>query len=233
MAQIEQEETHSDQRTQYTFQKIQPKAVSVAAPSESSYPKSSKPSLISNIMAEFEHEEHSNTSSLSENNDDDDNEFYTNLISAINERNPLWDHRLPMADRYEPIKQMLWNEIYVALNGIYPIEILKKKWKYLREKTTSNIPSLTENISHVDKEDFNGQSTKPTKRSKSDTFEDLILKELRESRPVAPSTNCSIEEDGDLHYCKYLASLMKNIPKKKKIALQSNLICQVINCLED
>jgi len=49
--------------------------------------------------------------------DDDDNEFYTNLISAINERNPLWDHRLPMSDRYEPIKQMLWNEIYVALNG--------------------------------------------------------------------------------------------------------------------
>eukprot|EP00102_Acyrthosiphon_pisum_P021367 XP_016658577.1 PREDICTED: uncharacterized protein LOC107883322 [Acyrthosiphon pisum] len=222
-------------------------------------------------MAEFEHEEHSNTSSLSENNDDDDNEFYTNLISAINERNPLWDHRLPMADRYEPIKQMLWNEIYVALNGIYPIEILKKKWKYLREKyvrekkkpasgaaggkkkiwchmqslhflndvitsnykTTSNIPSLTENISHVDKEDFNGQSAKPTKRSKSDTFEDSILKELRESRPVAPSTNCTIEEDGDLHYCKYLASLMKNIPKKKKIALQSNLICQVNNCLED
>jgi len=68
-------------------------------------------------MAEIEHEEQSNSSSLLENVDDDDNEFYTNLISAINERSPFWDHRLPMSDRYEPIKQMLWNDIYVALSG--------------------------------------------------------------------------------------------------------------------
>jgi len=69
-------------------------------------------------MAEIEQEEHSNTS-ISENidDDDDDNEFYTNLISAINECNLLWDYHLPMSDRYEPIKQVLWNEIYVALNG--------------------------------------------------------------------------------------------------------------------
>jgi len=39
-------------------------------------------------MAEIEQEEHSNTS-ISENIDDDNNEFYTNLISVINERNPL------------------------------------------------------------------------------------------------------------------------------------------------
>jgi len=69
--------------------------------------------------------------------------------------------------------------------------------------------------------------------TKNDTFEDSILRELRESRPVTPSTNYSVEENGDLHFSKYLASLMKDIPKKKKLTLQSNFICQVINCLED
>jgi len=45
------------------------------------------------------------------------NFMQNSLISAINEPIPSWDHRLPMSDRYEPIKQMLWNEIYVTLNG--------------------------------------------------------------------------------------------------------------------
>ncbi|KAF0719320.1 MADF domain-containing protein [Aphis craccivora] len=114
----------------YKFKKIEHKM--------SSYPKpsTSKPSLLSDFLTEIESEElNIPPSNLSENtSDDDDNEFYSSLIAEVNERNPLWDHRLPMAARYEPIKQNLWNEIYVALNGIYSIDVLKKKWKYLREK---------------------------------------------------------------------------------------------------
>ncbi|XP_060871168.1 uncharacterized protein LOC132945439, partial [Metopolophium dirhodum] len=122
-------------QAQFKFQKLQPK-MSSSVSSYSPMPSTvTKPSLISNFLNEIEQEEQSDTSSLSENNsDDDDNEFYTNLITEVNERNPLWDHRLPMSARYEPIKQNLWNEIYVALKGIYPIDVLKKKWKYLREK---------------------------------------------------------------------------------------------------
>lgn len=71
------------QPKKYTFQNIQTKDAS-----ESSNTISSKPCIISNFMAEIEQEEHSNTS-ISENIDDDNNEFYTNLISVINERNPL------------------------------------------------------------------------------------------------------------------------------------------------
>lgn len=70
--------------------------------------------------------------------------------------------------------------------------------------------------------------------SKNNTFEESILKELRESRPVAPTrappTN---EENGDLHFCKYLAHLMKNMTEKTKLRLQSQFICQVIDSLED
>lgn len=77
-------------------------------------PSTSKPSLFSDFLTEIESEElNIPPSNLSENtSDDDDNEFYSILIAEVNERNPLWDHR-----HYEPIKQNLWNEIYVALNG--------------------------------------------------------------------------------------------------------------------
>ncbi|KAL5237507.1 hypothetical protein ACI65C_004917 [Semiaphis heraclei] len=154
---------------------------------------------MSYFLTEMESEElNVSLSNLTENtSDDDDNEFYSSLIAEVNERNPLWDHRLPLAARYEPIKQNLWNEIYVALNGIYSIDVLKKKWKYLREK-------------------FVREKRKPASGSKNNTFKESILKELRESRPVvptrAPPTN---EENGDLHFCKYLAHLMKNMTEKK------------------
>lgn len=49
--------------------------------------------------------------------DDDDSEAMAKLINSIHERHPLWDHRLPLSARLEPIKKLLWNEIYVELNG--------------------------------------------------------------------------------------------------------------------
>jgi len=53
-----------------------------------------------------------------EHDDDDDVEILSTLINAIRQRHPLWDHRLPLSARFEPIKKSLWNEIYVELNGI-------------------------------------------------------------------------------------------------------------------
>lgn len=50
--------------------------------------------------------------------DDDDSEFYCKLISAVHDRPPLWDSRIPIKARHEPIKQNLWNEIYVELQGL-------------------------------------------------------------------------------------------------------------------
>lgn len=50
--------------------------------------------------------------------DDDDSEAMSKLINVIRERHPLWDHRLPLSARFEPIKKSLWNEIYVEFNGM-------------------------------------------------------------------------------------------------------------------
>lgn len=58
------------------------------------------------------------TQSKEPEHDDDDLEILSTLISAIRQRHPLWEHRLPLSDRFEPIKKLLWNEIYVELNGI-------------------------------------------------------------------------------------------------------------------
>jgi len=109
---------------QYYFQKLLPKVHNSAK----SLPVSSISSF-SNLLREIEIEEQ-NASIVSESNftinenlveneinDDEDSEDYTKLIIAVRERHPLWDHRIPMSNRYEPIKQKLWDEIYVELNG--------------------------------------------------------------------------------------------------------------------
>lgn len=50
--------------------------------------------------------------------DDDDSEVMSKLINVIRERHPLWDHRLLLSARFEPLKKSLWNEIYVEFNGM-------------------------------------------------------------------------------------------------------------------
>lgn len=53
---------------------------------------------------------------------------------------------------------------------------------------------------------------------KIDGFEHDLLQEIREAKPVPPPPPVPVvyKEDGDLHYCKYLTSLMKELPTKKK-----------------
>lgn len=108
---------------QYSFQKILPKVKNTTK----NVPVSASSSF-SNLLREIEIEEQ-NVSSVSEFNitnenlveseinDDDDAEDYSKLIIAVRGRHPLWDHRIPMSNRYESIKQKLWDEIYVELNG--------------------------------------------------------------------------------------------------------------------
>lgn len=43
--------------------------------------------------------------------------LHSNLISAIEVCRPLYDHRLSLSKRSEAIKNKLWNEIYVELQG--------------------------------------------------------------------------------------------------------------------
>lgn len=49
------------------------------------------------------------------------------LISAIEVRRPLYDHRLQLTKRTEAIKTKLWNEIYVELKGRLKISIYISK----------------------------------------------------------------------------------------------------------
>jgi len=39
------------------------------------------------------------------------------LINAIKARRPLYDHRIPLSERCESIKNKLWNEVYDELQG--------------------------------------------------------------------------------------------------------------------
>jgi len=52
------------------------------------------------------------------------------LISIIETCKPLWDHRLPLGDRSENIKNNMWNEVFVQFNGKI-VEKLLTHYKYL------------------------------------------------------------------------------------------------------
>lgn len=52
------------------------------------------------------------------------------------------------------------------------------------------------------------------------------------SRLIPPSQT-ERTEDEDRTFCNYLVSLMKNLPKRKKLMLQSKFIVEVTENLED
>lgn len=53
------------------------------------------------------------------------------FISAIEIHEPLWNIKLPTAQRSKEIKSSLWKEVCKEMNGKYTIESAKKKWKNL------------------------------------------------------------------------------------------------------
>ncbi|XP_024875463.1 uncharacterized protein LOC112456894, partial [Temnothorax curvispinosus] len=60
----------------------------------------------------------------------DDVEF---LILEVEKRPPLWDYSLPLLQRKSTIKQRLWSEIALALNGKISAEETQKKFKSLHD----------------------------------------------------------------------------------------------------
>ncbi|XP_018578262.1 uncharacterized protein LOC108916481 isoform X3 [Anoplophora glabripennis] len=56
------------------------------------------------------------------------------LISLVQLRPALWDHRIPLKSRSKNIKDDLWVEVYTAMGQIIPLEEIKKKWRNLRDK---------------------------------------------------------------------------------------------------
>ncbi|XP_067213412.1 uncharacterized protein [Linepithema humile] len=55
------------------------------------------------------------------------------LILEVQKRPPLWDYSLPLMQRRCTIKQRLWAEIVLALNGKISIEKAQKKFKSLHD----------------------------------------------------------------------------------------------------
>jgi len=63
----------------------------------------------------------------------------------------------------------------------------------------------------------------------------LIMEELKQSRPIPPLEPVLIEPESndDTKFSSYLASLMSELPKKKKMILQGKLIAFVIEEIND
>lgn len=39
------------------------------------------------------------------------------LIKNVRERQPIWDHRIPVFARFQSVKRALWTDIYAELKG--------------------------------------------------------------------------------------------------------------------
>lgn len=63
----------------------------------------------------------------------------------------------------------------------------------------------------------------------------LIMEELKQSRPIPPLEPVLIEPESndDTKFSSYLASVMSELPKKKKMILQGKLIAFVIEEIND
>lgn len=55
------------------------------------------------------------------------------LIRFVQDRPPLYNIKLPVAQRTNLKKNNLWAEIYNLLEGKQTLEAIKAKWRYLRD----------------------------------------------------------------------------------------------------
>jgi len=67
------------------------------------------------------------------------------------------------------------------------------------------------------------------------SFQETILNEIQASRPIPPKPYEEPQEidDEDTSYAKYIVNIIKNIPKKKKIVLQSEFISKLVQYIDD
>ncbi|XP_071576129.1 uncharacterized protein, partial [Temnothorax nylanderi] len=68
-----------------------------------------------------------------EHTDDHDTEkLDEDLISAVKERPPLYDFRIPVKERGRKQKDCLWQEVSECLKGLYTATEAEKRWTYLK-----------------------------------------------------------------------------------------------------
>ncbi|CAI6366634.1 unnamed protein product [Macrosiphum euphorbiae] len=200
-----------------------------------------------------------------EHDDDDDSEMLSTLISSIRQRRPLWDYRVPLSARFEPIKKLLWSEVYAELKGEYSIDILKNKWRYLREKYNRenkkpksgsgsekrkswvHMQSLQflDDVSTKNKKTSSNFSltfeipdseVTPCKRKRDESsFQEGTVNEIQASRKIPPQPYEQPQEadNEDTSFAKYIINIMKHIPKKQKIVLQSEIISNLVQYIDD
>lgn len=67
------------------------------------------------------------------------------------------------------------------------------------------------------------------------SFQEAILNEMKASRPIPPQLYEQPQEvdDEDTSFARYITNIMKHIPKKKKIVLQSEFISKLVQYIED
>ncbi|XP_077277649.1 uncharacterized protein LOC143905875 [Temnothorax americanus] len=77
-------------------------------------------------------DDHDTEQNRQEHTDDHDTEkLDEDLISAVKERAPLYDFRIPVKERGRKQKDCLWQEVSKCLKGLYTATEAEKRWTYL------------------------------------------------------------------------------------------------------
>ncbi|XP_011688850.1 PREDICTED: uncharacterized protein LOC105450615 [Wasmannia auropunctata] len=68
------------------------------------------------------------------------------LIEAVRRRPPLWNFKLPVAQRGVRNKEKLWKDVVAVMKGVVTLAEAKKKWKSLsdvfrRHRKNAELPS--------------------------------------------------------------------------------------------
>ncbi|XP_077279068.1 uncharacterized protein LOC143906691 [Temnothorax americanus] len=79
-------------------------------------------------------DDHDTEQNRQEHTDDHDTEkLDEDLISAVKERAPLYDFRIPVKERGRKQKDCLWQEVSKCLKGLYTATEAEKRWTYLKD----------------------------------------------------------------------------------------------------
>ncbi|TGZ53999.1 Uncharacterized protein DBV15_12250 [Temnothorax longispinosus] len=140
-----------------------------------------------------------------------------------------WDYSLPLLQRKSTIKQRLWSEIALALNGKISAEETQKKFKSLHDTTVSNINNDDSNLSLMDDED-NAESIrtdsskgkkKKTNDGSTDAIEriaDAICQEKNITLPPPP------EPDEIDSFLSLVGFRLQKMPPKTRLEIMQNIL---------
>ncbi|XP_060859160.1 uncharacterized protein LOC132936444 isoform X2 [Metopolophium dirhodum] len=139
------------------------------------------------------------------------------------------------------LKKKYTREKKIAPSGSASI---KREWPHLKslqflddvvlcqKRTTDSIPSTTGSI-HNTSEEFD--IDEPSKRKKKSLMGDhmsMLIDELKNSRPIPPTSPEPEQFNEDRDFCAYLTSIMVGMPRNAKLKLQRKIINMVIEQIE-